>query len=88
LTAENNIFQFYSKRPVSLVPVEQFNTFIPNGPSIFYVDQRAMDQLIQAHAEFKIVRMFVDYPREAILPAFINKDTRIKTLGRVYLITK
>jgi len=88
LSAENNLFQFYCKRPIELVPIEAFNSFVPPDPSVFYVNQRTVDDLTRRHAAFKIVRAFVDYPKENILPAFINRDTRIQTLGRVYLIAK
>jgi len=88
LNDENNIFQFYCKRPIELVPIETFGSFEPPDPSVFYVNQLTMDDLNSRHASFKIVRTFVDYPKENILPAFINRDTRIQTLGKVYLIAK
>ncbi len=88
LNAENNLFQFYCKRPINLLPIEQFGTFVPNGQTVFYANQQTIDQLTQQHAAFKILRIFVDYPKENVLPAFINKNTRVQTLGRVYLIAK
>ena len=88
LKAENNIFQFYCKRPVDFMPIEQFSSFKPAEASVFYVNQQSMDYLVQTHAGFKIIRSFVNYPRENVLPAFINKATRYKTLDHVYLITK
>ena len=88
LKAENNIFQFYCKRPVDLVPIEQFNSFKPNSISVFYVSQRSMDYLVQTHADFRVVKSFINYPQENILPEFINKETRYKVLDHVYLITK
>jgi 4-amino-4-deoxy-L-arabinose transferase-like glycosyltransferase len=88
VNAENNIFQFYCKRPVDLVPEGQFNNFKPAEPSIFYVNQRSMDYLKQTHADFKIIRSFLDYPTENIQLNFINKATRDSALGHVYLITK
>ncbi len=88
LKAENNIFQFYCKRPVDLVPIGQFNSFKPAEVSVFYVNQQSMDYLIQTHAGFKIIRSFLNYPKENLLPDFINKATRFKTLDHVYLVTK
>lgn len=88
LKAENNIFQFYCKRPVDIVSIEQFSSFKPTGVSVFYVNQQSMDYLIQTHADFKIIRSFVNYPNENLIPDFINKATRFKTLDHVYLITK
>jgi 4-amino-4-deoxy-L-arabinose transferase-like glycosyltransferase len=88
LKAENNIFQFYCKRPVSLVPPEQFDSFKTNGIPIFYANQRTIDDLKKKHSSFKIIRSFVNYPHENILPAFINKATRYKVLDHVYLITR
>jgi hypothetical protein len=88
LKAENNIFQFYCKRPVDLVPIGQFKSFKPAEISVFYVNQQSMDYLIQTHAGFKIIRSFVNYPKENLTPDFINKATRFKTLDHVYMVTK
>jgi len=88
LNAENNLYQFYSKRPVDILPIAQFNTFKPVDSSLFYVNQASMDELIRNHANFKVIRIFTDDPKENIVPAFINRDTRYKALGRVYLISK
>jgi 4-amino-4-deoxy-L-arabinose transferase-like glycosyltransferase len=88
LKAENNIFQFYCNRPVDIVPIEQFNNFKQKGISVFYVSQQSMNYLTQTHADFKVVRSFINYPQENILPGFINKATRHKVLDHVYLITK
>lgn len=88
LNAENNLYQFYCKRPVDLLPIEQFKSFKPADPSVFYVNQLSMDYLIQNHARFKVIRIFTDYPKENILPAFINSNTRYTVLGKVYLISK
>ena len=88
LTTENNIFQFYCKRPVDLIPIEQFNGFKPKGISIFYVNELSMDYLKQTHAEFRIIRSFVNYPKENIDMNFIIKENRYEVLDHVYLITK
>jgi hypothetical protein len=87
LNVENNIFQFYCKREVDLVPIENFNSFKSGGVSIFYVNQESMDYLVQNHAGFKIIKSFINYPKENILPAFINKEMRHKVLDHVYIIT-
>jgi len=88
LRAENNIFQFYCKKPVGLVPLTQFNNFKADSTSAFYASQQSIDYLQQSHASFRVIQSFVNYPQENILPAFINKDTRYKVLDHVYLITK
>lgn len=88
LKAGNNIFQFYCKRPVDLIPPELFNKFKPDGISVFYADRQSVNYLAQTHAGFRIVRSFIDYPQENILPAFINKTTRHKVLDSVYIITR
>lgn len=88
LRTENNIFQFYCNRPVNFIPLEQFNNFKPAGNTAFYVSQPSMDLLLKSNTSFKILSFFTDYPQENILPAFINKKSRYKTLGKVYLITK
>jgi 4-amino-4-deoxy-L-arabinose transferase-like glycosyltransferase len=86
--AENNIFQFYCKKPVDLVQLEQFTTFKADSNSAFYASQQSMDYLLQTHAGFRVIRSFVNYPQENILSAFINQATRSKVLDHVYLITK
>ncbi|MDB5018165.1 MAG: hypothetical protein JWQ84_2997 [Mucilaginibacter sp.] len=88
LKAGNNIFQFYCKRPVDIIPLEQFNKFKPDGISFFYANRQSVDYLTQTHANFRIVRSFINYPQENILPAFINKATRYKVLDSVYIIAK
>ena len=88
LRTENNLFQFYCNRPVDYIPLEQFNITPTPATSLFFVSQPSMDQLIKGKAEFNVVASFTDYPQENILPAFINKSSRYKTLGKVYLITK
>lgn len=85
---ENNIFQFYCKRPVGFMPIDEFDKFTPKVASIFYVNQRSMDQLVETHAKFTVLKSFVTYPQENIMPKFINKTTRHDVLGHVYLITK
>lgn len=89
LNAENNLFQFYVKKPVEQISIQQFIDYQPNGDLVyFYVNQQTLDDLVRVHARFKIIRAFVDYPKENVTPDFINKNTRIKTLGKVYLVTK
>jgi len=88
LSAENNIFQFYCKRPVDLLPIEQFGSFTPGDTAVFYANQLEMNQLNQSHQHFKVIKSFIDYPRENILPKFINKTTRNTVLDSVYLIRK
>jgi len=88
LKAGNNIFQFYCNRPVDVVPIEEFNSFKSDKASIFYVNQSSMDYLIQNKAEFTVLRSFINYPQENIMPRFIKKATRHEVLDHVYLITK
>jgi 4-amino-4-deoxy-L-arabinose transferase-like glycosyltransferase len=88
LRTANNIFQFYCKRPVDFIPLEQFNTFKPADSSAFYMNQESMDYLLKTHAAFKLIKTFTEYPQENILPDFIDRNTRYKVLGLVYLITK
>jgi len=85
---ENNIFQFYCKRPVGFIPIDKFDKFTPARPSVFYVNQASMDYLTETHARFSIVKTFITYPQENIMPKFLNKATRHNVLGHVYLITK
>jgi 4-amino-4-deoxy-L-arabinose transferase-like glycosyltransferase len=88
LKFENNIFQFYSKRPVDLIPMESFREFSPPGHSVFFVSHKTLDFLLQQHADLKVMKSFENYPQEIIYPAFISRSTRSKVLDSVYLITK
>ncbi|HEY8930477.1 MAG TPA: glycosyltransferase family 39 protein [Mucilaginibacter sp.] len=86
LKFENNNFQFYCKRPVKFLPIGQLGKFHPTKPSVFFASQLSIDYLKQTHVDFKILKSFITYPQENILPAFINKKTRQSVLGHVYLI--
>lgn len=88
LKTANNIFQFYSKRPVDYIPLTSFDQFKPASPSAFYVNRKSIDSLIMLRADFKVIKAFENYPQESLLPAFINLKTRPKVLDSVYLITK
>ncbi|GAC1303753.1 MAG: glycosyltransferase family 39 protein [Mucilaginibacter sp.] len=88
LTAGNNIYQFYCKRPVDFAAIDEFSSLKSTGIPVFYANQQALDHLKQNHANFKVIKAFINYPQENILPAFINKATRYKVLDHVYLISK
>ncbi len=88
LRTENNVFQFYTDRQIAYIPLDSFKAFKPINPSLFYVNKRSVDSLNILHADFKVIKAFQNYGQENILPAFINKNTRNKTLDSVYLITK
>lgn len=88
LSAENNIFQFYCNKPVGIIGPDQFNTFKCKTPTFFYVTQQGLDKLTQQNAHFKVIRSFVNYPQENILPKFINKITRYQALDHVYLVSR
>jgi len=47
-----------------------------------------MDYLTKNHAGFKVIRSFINYPKENLVLAFINNGTRYKTLDHVYLVSK
>jgi hypothetical protein len=86
--AGNNIFQFYCSTPVDLIPIEKFNDFKPKEISLFYADQQSLNYLNQTHADFRIIKSFINYPQENILPAFMKKSSRHTVLDHVYLIAK
>ncbi|TWR28291.1 glycosyl transferase [Mucilaginibacter achroorhodeus] len=88
LRQSNNSFQFYCKKPVNYIGLEDFGKFSPKGKSIFYASQASLDQLRNESAQFTIIATFVDYPQENILPKFINYKTRQQVLSKAYLITK
>lgn len=84
LKFENNIFQFYCKHPINYVPLTDFNSLKVKG--IFYAGQPSIDYLNSIHARYHVIKSFVNYPQENILPKFINKATRQQVLDHVYLI--
>ncbi len=88
LRFENNIFQFYSKKPIDYIPLDSFKNFSPAPRSIFYARKLSIDILNQQHVPFKILSSFPNYPQENILPKFVNAATRETVLDSVYLITK
>jgi 4-amino-4-deoxy-L-arabinose transferase-like glycosyltransferase len=88
LRSANNIFQFYSNKPVNYIPMEDFGKFAPGGKAIFFVSQPTVDYLTQNQQDFKVIASFTDYPQENILPKFINHATRNTVLAKVYLISK
>lgn len=88
LRFENNIFQFYSKRPIDYIPLDSFKNFNSPPHSIFYARKQSIDILNQQHVPFKILNSFPNYPQENILPKFVNAATRETVLDSVYLITK
>lgn len=88
LRFENNIFQFYSKKPIDYIPLDSFKNFNPPPRSIFYARKLSIDILNQQHVPFKMLSSFPNYPQENILPKFVNAATRESVLDSVYLITK
>lgn len=89
LRPSNNIFQFYSNKPVGYIPMEDFGKFnLITGKAIFFVSQPTVDYLTQNHQDFKVIASFTDYPQENILPRFVNHATRNTVLAKVYLISK
>lgn len=85
---QNNVFQFYCDRPVNYIPLEKFGGTNTPVNALFYVNQASLDYLSQNKASFTIVRSFINYPQEQVLPDFINYANRDKVLDKVYLITK
>lgn len=88
LHMDNDVFQFYRDKQTQFVQIDSFKDFNPPGNSLFYTTQWGLEHLTQIKAQFKIVGSFENYPREAIVPQFINRATRSKVLDRVYLISK
>jgi hypothetical protein len=84
---QNNVFQFYCDRPVGYIPLEKF-VDSNSSNALFYVNQASMDYLNQNHVDFKIVKDFINYPQEQVLPDFVNYTNRDKVLDKVYLITR
>jgi 4-amino-4-deoxy-L-arabinose transferase-like glycosyltransferase len=88
LKKENNVFQFYTNRPIDYIPLEQFEATKPDSSAVFYANQISIDYLTQKHIDFKVIQSFQNYPQERVLPDFINKPNRYKVLDKVYLIKR
>jgi len=88
LKKENNVFQFYTNKPIDYLWLEDFNSFKADSNAVFYASQLSIDYLTQKHITFKVIKSFQNYPQERILPDFVNKPNRYKVLDKVYLITK
>lgn len=84
---QNNVFQFYCNRPVGYMPLEKFGD-LNSSNALYYVNQASLDHLNQNHVYFKIVKDFINYPQEQVLPDFVNYVNRDKVLDKVYLIKK
>ena len=85
---ENNVFQFYIKRPIATLPIESFETIKTGNKRLFFANQKTMALIRAGHVEFTLVKAFPNYKNETILPAFINKRTRASVVDSVYLISK
>lgn len=83
-----NVFQFYSKQQVDFLPAYEFYKFKPVGNTAIFAGQQFVNDLRQKHTDFKMIKPFLNYPQENILPAFINAATRGSVLDSVFLITK
>ena len=83
----NNIFQFYSKKPVGLINIISLENYKTKEKAVFYVDEGSMNYLLKTHAKIKVIKSFINYPQENILINFINKARRSSVLDHVYLIT-
>jgi len=88
LSAENNVFQFYTQRQVNYLPPEDFRAIDPSGPTLYFANQKTVDSLKVWHVNYKTVKAFPNYRTESIYPDFINKNTRKNTIDSVYLISK
>ncbi|QHS55697.1 glycosyl transferase [Mucilaginibacter sp. 14171R-50] len=88
LRPSNNVFQFYSNKPVDLLLLEDFGKTPMPPTAVFFASQASVDYLTQNRVRFKVIATFTDYPHENILPMFINKDSRSKVLSKAYLISK
>ncbi|HTI58316.1 ArnT family glycosyltransferase [Mucilaginibacter sp.] len=88
LSAENNVYQFYTQRQVNYLPPEDFKAIYPPGPTLFFANQKTVDSLKVWHISYKTIKAFPNYRTESIYPEFINKKTRKNTIDSVYLISK
>lgn len=84
----SNVFQFYCDRPAKFLEFQDFNKTNTEKGAVFFADQEAMDYFNQQKVPYQIINTFWDYPRENLLPAYINHQTRQTTLEHVYLIRK
>jgi hypothetical protein len=84
----NNIFQFYCNKPVRIVTVENFDQFKPALNAAFFADKQTTNLLLKNHARLKVIKGFINYPKETFTPDFINEQNRHKVLDTVYLLGK
>ncbi len=85
---QNNVFQFYCDKPVGYISLEKVGASTTPANALIYVNQVSLDYLAKNHIDFKIVKSFINYPQEQVLPDFINRINRGKVLDKVYLIKK
>lgn len=88
LKDQNAIFQFYCNRPVKYIQFQNFESTLSEKQAVFYADPEAIAYFDAHNFPYTVIKTFLDYPQEAILPAFINYKTRSTTLQKVYLIRK
>ena len=88
LKKENNVFQFYTNKPIDYVWLETFKDFKADSNAVFYASQLSINYLNAKHINFTVLQSFQNYPQERILPDFVNKPNRYKVLDKVYLIKK
>ncbi len=88
LNQDDNSFQFYCAKPVTPLKPENFKDTKSQSMEIYYARQSTLNYLNSAHVPYTLLRSFINYPQENILPKFINSDTRKQVLNRVYIISK
>jgi len=88
LKQENNVFQFYTHRPVDYAPMEKFDSLKTDSTALYYASQRTINYLNDKHWAYHIDTTFINYPQERILPNFVNQNKRNTVLDKVYLISK
>jgi len=84
----SNVFQFYCNRPSKFLEYRDFDMTYTEKDAVFFADQDAIDYFNTHKVDYKIINTFWDYPRENLLPAYINHQSRQSTLEHVYLIKK
>ena len=87
LNERDNAFQFYCDKPVTALKPEDFEKINNAPPLLFYARQSTLDYLDGRHTEYKLLRSFINYPQENILPNFMDAKTRGQVLNRVYIIS-
>lgn len=83
-TIYSNSLDFYAKGPITYKTADELKA--DTTRQIIFTDEAGLTQFQIKPGDKAIIWTFDDYPRETLVPAFLNKATRRSTLKHYYLI--